>query len=353
MAKNETFVENEDLDESSAADTLQPGAGSSGAGDTRAVMLDTMVKLMADLGKEDLTHFYNDAIAMIGHEADSIDGGAASKNLSTIAAKPSSAKGSSPLGVKEDIDEMFGSDELSEEFREKASTIFEAVLNSRIILETARLEEEFEQAAIELEEEFEQKLQESATEMFEELSGKLDLYLDYVIEQWMEENAIAVENSLRADIAEDFMLNLRNLFAEHYINVPTDRVDVFGEMQAQLEEMKAKLSESIDEKLELEAIISEATREATLDEVSEGLAATQVEKLRTLSEGIEYTDASTYRRKLEIVKENYFAAKRPAKSTGFITEEIDGVDTDVSTGTVPAVMEKYMSAISKSASVTK
>ena len=131
-----------------------------------------------------------------------------------------------------------------------------------------------------------------------------------------------------------------------YISVPDEKVDVFGEMKAEIDELKTKLNESIDETLALKTIVNEATKEATLDEVSEGLAITQAEKLRTLAEGIEFSDAETYKKKLEIVKENYFSDKKPAVSTGLITEEIDAVEE--ADEVVPAHMAKYVNAISKS-----
>jgi hypothetical protein len=183
--------------------------------------------------------------------------------------------------------------------------------------------------------------------MFEELSGKLDQYIDYVVEQWMEENEVAIEAKLRTEIAEDFMAGLQNLFAEHYITIPEEKVDVFGELKAEVDDLKSKLNEALDEKIALETIVNEATKEALLDEVTEGLVVTQAEKLRTLAEGIDYADADSFKKKLEIVKEQYFSDKKPAASTGLITEEIDGTDESVNESTIPAGMAKYVEAISK------
>lgn len=353
MAEKETpeIVENADLqnvDEATAsADTLKPGAGS-GGGDTKAEMLSTFTSMLAQLGKEDLSKLFNDVQSQFGpNKAPGAEDKAAS-NRATVDAKPSAAVGKGAW--KEDIDAMFGgADDLSEDFRERAETVFEAAVNTRTTLELARLEEEYAAKVTELEEQFDADLQEQANEIFEELSGKLDQYLDYVVEQWMEDNKIAVENTLRADVAESFIGALHNLFTEHYITVPESKVDIVAEMKAEIEDMKSKLNEAVDEKIALQAIINEATKEATLDEISEGLAETQVEKLRTLAEGIEYSDAETYRKKLEIVKEQYFTAKKPSASTGLITEEIDGTDADASEGpAVPANMQMYAKAISKS-----
>lgn len=333
------------LEDSAAADTLHPGAGSGGTM-SRAEMLDTFVQLLSQLGKEDLTHFFNDSIAQIGHEADPIPDGASSSNQATIKTKSTVAK--------EDVDEMFSGDELTEEFKDRAVTVFEAALNTRVNLETARLEEEFEKAALELEEEYNNKLEEEVSNIFENISEKLDQYLDYVVEQWMEENAVAIEGELRANIAEDFIASLGNLFREHYITVPENQMDLVADLQAELAEIKGKLNEVLDEKIELQSVIDEATKESILDEVSEGLVVTHAEKLATLAEGVEYSDPETYRNKLNIIKEQYFNKNSKPSSTGLITEEIGGEDETVKQPTnAPGDMNKYMSAISRAARVAK
>ncbi len=361
MAEKETpeFVDNDELqiDEASAADTLKPGAGSGGT-ESKAQTLATFTSLLSQLGKEDLSKLFNDVQAQFGpNKAPGAEDKSAS-NKASVNAKASAAVGSGgaaaadampKLSVKEDMDEMFAADEtLSEEFRERAEVVFEAALNTRMTLETARLEEEFAAKEAELEEAFEVALEEEAAKIFEDVSAKLDQYLDYVVEQWMEENQAAIDNKLRLDIAENFMQGLHNLFAEHYITVPDEKIDLVAEMKAEVEELRAKLNEAVDQKLELQAVIDEATKEATLEEVSEGLAETQVEKLRTLAEGIDFADADTYRKKLEIVKENYFTAKKPATTTGFITEEIDGTEDDAREAVLPPSMQMYAKAISKS-----
>lgn len=341
MSKRETPEIVDDLDEeTAAADTLKPGAGSGGT-ESKAQVLDTFTQLLAQLGKEDLTDLFNRTLAQIGQEADQIQDGTADKNRATVA-------------MKEDIEEMFGGDDLSEDFKEKASTIFEAALNTRITLETARLEEEFEEAALELEEAYNEKLQEEANEIFEELADKLDKYLDHVVESWMAENELEIETSLRAEIAEDFISSLHSLFTEHHIRVPESKVDLVAELKAELEELRSALNESEDEKLELKSIIEEANREMAFEEVAEGLAATQVEKLRTLSEGVEYNDVDTFKKKLSIIRENYFNKNtKVTTSTGLITEEIGGEDTSVDSepGYTHVGMDQYVKAISKSVKV--
>lgn len=346
MNEKETpeIVDNGDLQETAAVDTLNPGAGSGGT-ESKALMLATFTQLLAQLGKEDLSNIFNQVQAQFGpnQAPGAVDNSA--QNAATIQMKPSAATGGA---VKEDIDEMFG-EELSEDMKEKAGVIFEAAVNTRITIEEARLQEAFDAKVEELEESFNQRLEEETAAIFEDLTTKLDQYLDYCAEQWMEENKLAIENSLRADIAEGFIQGLHDLFAEHYIRVPDEKIDLVAEMKAELEEVKSKLNETLDEKIELETVINEATKQAAIDEVCEGLALTQAEKLRTLAEGLEYTDGDSYRKKLEIVKENIFKKTKTA-STGLISEEIDGEDTTEAgtTGYTAPGMDLYLQAIKKS-----
>jgi len=335
--KEDTQEMNDDINEGSAADTLKPMGA---PGESKAEMLATFTTLLAQLGKEDLSDLFNRTIDSIGSEAQNIPADASAQNMATIATKSA---------VKEDIADMFAGDDLTEEMKEKAATIFEAAINTRINLEIADLEEQLEERVALLDEEYENRLQEAASSIFEDVSDKLDKYLDYVTEQWMEENQLAIENSIRAEIAEDFIGGLHNLFAEHYIQVPEERVDIFAEMKNEIANLKNSLNETIDEKLELEAILEEASKDAIFEEVSDGLALTQSEKLRTLSEGIDFVDSDVYKRKLEIIKENYFTAKKTSVKTGLITEEIDGINEDNSGEEhVPAHMQQYVKAITKS-----
>lgn len=340
----------DDLQEVAALDTLKPNAGS-GGGDTKAETLANFTSMLAQLGKEDLSKIFNDVQDLYG--PNKAPGGLEDKsaaNRATVNAKPSAAVGNGAW--KEDVDAMFG-DDLSEEFKERAEVVFEAALNTRLNIETVRLEEELEAIQAELEESYSKALDEEVTAVMEDMTEKLDQYLDYCAEQWMEDNQLAIENSLRADIAEDFMFALRNVFAEHFISVPDDKLDLVAEMKSELEEVKSLLNDTLNEKIELEtsynALVSEANMEAAFEDVSEGLAETQLDKLRTLAEGIEYTDGQSYRKKLEIVKEQYFNSK-PKTSTGMITEEIDGVD-DSATGTTgfsSPGMDVYVKAIKQS-----
>lgn len=321
------IVENtqDEIVESAGSETLKSGAGSS-----TVEKLATFTSLLAQLKGEDLSHFLNDALAQIGKEAALTPSATAPGGKPALGQMPRATLGA----VKEDIAAMFDGEDLTEDFKESASTLFEAALTARMNLETVRLEEEFAEA-----------LSEEVETIKEEMTTKIDQYLDYVVEQWVEENKLAIETSLRSEIAENFMEGLRNLFAESYINVPDEKIDVLGELHAQIEELEAKLDESINTTLELQSVIDEATQEATFDEVSEGLAATQVEKLRTLAEGIEFSDPETYAKKLNIIKDKYFTEGKKVVSTGVIAEEAEELTEQAAP--VPAHMAHYAAAISR------
>ena len=266
-------------------------------------------------------------------------GDASAKNKSTIATKPSAASSS----MKEEIDGLFG-DDLSEEFKLKATTIFEAAVAGRIDEERTALEEEFSTKTTELEETFVKQKE----ELVEELSAQVSDYLDYVVEQWMEENQVAIDSSLNAQIAEEFIQKLKGLFEESYIQVPEEKVDVVEELAAKLEDMEEKFNSVVAENMELRSVAESKNQQDVFVEVSEGLALSQVEKFRTLAEGVDYDSAETYRKKLEIVKEQYFTEKKAASKT-IEEQEMVELDEEVTPqAKAPAgPVSNYVSAIAR------
>lgn len=342
----------EDLDES-AADTLRP-MGGSGGGETRAQMLSTFVQLMSQLGKEDLSKFNDMAQAQFGPSKAPGAEDKSGTNKGTISAKSSAAKGTGPippmpmphLGIKEDMDEMFSGDDLSEDFKERASVVFEAAFNTRVNLELVRLAEEYETLESELNEQYEEKLNEATDKILEDLTDKLDQYLDYVVEEWMRENELAVETSLRTEVAESFIESLKGVFQEHYVDMPEERFDIVNELKVERDQLAEQLSRTLDEKIALENEVNEAVRETVLEDATDGLSVAQSEKLRTLSEGLEFTDAETYRAKLDILRENFFSGDRP-KGTGLLNEEIDGTDTTQDEEHVAPEMRRYVDVLSR------
>lgn len=344
--EEDAVQEDETLDETAAADTLNPAAA---PGETKAQTLATFTQLLAQLGREDLCNLFDQVQSQFGPNKTpgAVDNSATNK--ATI--KSADALPAAPaLSVKEDVQEMFGSEDLSEEFKEKAEVVFEAALSTRLTLETARLEEEYAEKVTAMEEEYQEALEEQTSNIVEDLTDKLDQYIDYCVEQFMEENKIALETSLRAEIAENFISGLQNLFAEHYITVPEEKMDLVAELKSDLDEARATLNETLDEKIALQSIIEEATRNTIFDEVADGLAETQIEKLRTLTENVEFVDGDTFKKKVAIIKENYFSEKKGNSSTGLITEEIDGDhgEEEKAAYTAPG-MDRYVDAIRKTA----
>ena len=324
------------LKESAAADTLHPGGA---PGESKAVMLDTFVQLLSQLGKEDLTGLFNQVQAQYGPNADLGVTDNSAANRASISAKV----------VKEDIDGLFDGGELSEELRDKTAVIFEAAVGTRVSLEMARLAEEYSELEATLKEEQEVLIAEQVEEIKVQLEEKLDQYLDHSVEQWMEDNKLAIETGLRTDIAENFIQGLHNLFSEHYITVPDDKIDLVAEMKAELEEVRGQLNEALDEKLELEASLTESAKDQVIAEAAKGLVATQAEKLRTLAEGVEFGDFDTFARKVSIIKEHHFGVRKPATGTGMIVESIAGEEAEQEGVTkLDPEINAYVNAISKS-----
>lgn len=266
-------------------------------------------------------------------------GDASAKNKASIATKPSAASSS----VKEEIDGLFG-DDLSEEFKEKATTIFEAAVAGRIAEERSALEEEFAAKETELQESFEK----AKEELVEELSGQVSDYLDYVVEQWMAENQVAIDASINAQIAQEFIGKLKDLFVESYIQVPEEKVDVVEELAAKLEEVEEKLNETVAANIELQKQLEEKAQAEVFDSVSEGLVLTQVEKFRALAEGVVFESAESYRKKLEIVKEQFLGDKKAPAAKPLVEQEMVELDEETQPQVkVAGPVANYVSAISR------
>ena len=326
----------ESLDEASAGQaTLNVSA-------TKTQMLGDLMSKVAGMTKQDLSSFLDKTLAQVGKEADSVPD-TSSKNSSSVsnsgAGVPSPRVAVPAKAMKEDLEDLFGDQEdLSEDFRTRATTIFEAAVNNRVQLEVVRIEEENEV-----------KLEEQVTESIEELHGQVEKYMDYVVEKWMEENSIALENNFRVQATESFIDGLKNLFAENYVEVPEEKIDLVAELEERLGELEESLEVAEAKNVELTKVISEATADATFEAVSEGLVDTQVEKLRALAEGVEYSTPEEYAEKLKIIKEQYFteSKKENEGSTGLINEEVSvGSNDDVEDeAVVHPDMRPYMESI--------
>nr|BAR32909.1 scaffold prohead core protein [uncultured Mediterranean phage uvMED] len=235
------------------------------------------------------------------------------------------------IDIEEDLSALFGGEELSEEFQNKARTIFEAVVTAKV---TAVQEEMAAQ--------YEATLSEHLEEVKTELVERVDAYLEYVSEEWVTENKIEVEHGLKTEMTESFLQGMKGLFEDHYVHIPEEKYDVLENMVSKLDEMEARLNEQIESNISLNKRLGETTADGIFREVTEGLAVTQKEKLYTLSEGVEFEGEESYREKLVTLKESYFPsdpAKAPAK-TETLSEGVEAGGVDVSNS-----MQNYLKAL--------
>ena len=238
--------------------------------------------------------------------------------------------------VEEDVNALLAGEELSEEFQEKARTIFETAINAKV----ATIREE-------LETKYAEKFAEEVASAKESLAERVDSYLEYVADEWMSENQLAVEAGLKADMTESFLTGMKSLFEEHYVTIPEEKYDVFESMVEKLDDMETKLNEQIEKNITLNARLSESAADGILNDVSEGLAQTQKEKLASLAESVEFESEEQYRGKLETLKESYFTQKNV--STPAKTETLsEGVEAPVSyNGSMDAYMRALGSTLGK------
>ena len=216
------------------------------------------------------------------------------------------------------MDALVSGEDLSEEFKTKASTIFEAAVTAKVLSEV-------NQRVDELETNYNIEMTEAKEEHLSTVTEKVDGYLNYVTEEWMKENELAIERGLKGEIAEDFISGLKNLFTEHYIDIPEEKVDLVDDLFEKVEELEQKLDESINTSVDVKKELADYKKAETLREVSENLADTEKEKLGKLAEGIDFEDKSQYSEKLEVIKENYF----PKSKSETITEELENTEKNM------------------------
>mgnify|MGYP001332767232 FL=1 len=233
------------------------------------------------------------------------------------------------VDVEEDVNALLGGQELSEEFRDKAKTIFEAALKSKVT--------EIREA---LEARYEAQLVEEVEAMKGELVERVDSYLEYVADEWITENAIAVEHGLRTEMTESFLEGMKGLFENHYVTIPEEKYDVVESMVDKLDEMETKLNEQIEKNISINKRLSEATAGGILSDVAEGLTTVQKDKLASLAEGVEFESEESYKDKLETLKESYFKSSPKRSDSEVLTES---TDQDVS-----GSMAAYMQVLSRS-----
>ena len=242
------------------------------------------------------------------------------------------------VDIEEDVNALFGGEDLSEEFKEKAKLVFETALNTKV--------SEVKEA---LEAKYQETLEERIAEEKASLSERVDNYLEYVADEWFTENALAIEQGLKTDMTESFLSGMKSLFEEHYVTIPDDKYDVLESMVEKLDDMETKLNEQIEKNVSLNSRLGESVANGILESVSEGLASTQKEKLASLSESVEFESEESYREKLETLRESYFSskAKSPTAKSDTISEGVDSADAPDVSNSMAAYM-KTLSAFGKS-----
>ena len=236
--------------------------------------------------------------------------------------------------MEDDVNALLGGEELSEEFREKAKTIFEAAINAKVSEIKSKLDEEKTTA-----------IEEAVAEHKAELTERTDSYLEYVAAEWLKENQLAVEHGLKTEMTESFLGGMKSLFEDHYVSIPDEKYDVVSTMVEKLDDMETKLNEQLQKNVELNKRLSESASDVILSGVSEGLAATQKEKLATLAEGVEFESEESYTEKLTTLRESYFSDKKvtPQSSADTLMEATDGQPVEQ----VSNSMANYMDVLGK------
>ena len=238
--------------------------------------------------------------------------------------------------VKEDIDALMNGEELSEDFRAKATTIFEAAVTTRVAEEVARIEEEF---AAKLAEQVEQNTQ--------GIVEQVDGYLGYIAEQWIAQNEIALERGMKSEIMESFILGMKDLFEEHYVEIPEERYDVLGEMENTVAELEAKLNEQVEANIALTKSLTEAKQAELVKSISEGLTDTETEKFLGLVEELSFEDVASFEQKLKTIRENYFTTKTIAEQSVVTDAPVEMLAEEVAAKPLDPKMSAYLSVLNK------
>ena len=239
--------------------------------------------------------------------------------------------------IKEDVDALFSDDStISEEFKSKVSTIFEARVADRV----SQIEEEIEN-------DYAGMLEEAVESIRADLTEKVDDYLSYVVEQWMADNEIAIESGLRSELTEDFIAGMRNLFAEHYIDVPAEKVDLVDELAGKVEELESKLNEEIERAVDLKKSLVESRKVEMTREACEGLTDTQVEKIKSLAESVEFSTEDEYKSKLDTIRENYFPSGAKKATESQLNEQFEETEEK------KVIHDPFVAAVSQAISKTK
>ena len=311
---------------------------------TKSAMVSALFDKVNGLKKEEVSKRFKDLIAVIEAEdlgGETPDNAKPDDDSTAVGKKKKKIKISMPeINVKEDIDALVEGEELSEEFKSKASTIFEAAVHQKVMeIASSKVDE--------MEKEYQDELQEEIVTFRDELTDKVDGYLNYVTEEWMKENELALESSLKSEITEEFMSGLKDLFTEHYIEVPEEKVDIVENLFDKVEDLEGQLNTQVQDNIKVKAELNEYRKDKILEEVCDDLADTQSEKMKSLVEGVTYEDDSEkFEEKVKTIKENYFPETIKKDEN---VEQIDS-SSEVAEKSEPKmnhIMEAYSKAIAR------
>jgi hypothetical protein len=347
-AKKASFGVNAEIAEPTGGQASVPGGvaqkgevsgpmlqGSSVKPYTKVGMINSIVDALSGLKKADISAFYDAAFK--GDKTNPMQGSSVDPKQRSIG--ESVRISAEDIDVSDDIKAIFAGTEVSEEFISKATEVYTAAVLSKVNEQLEAVEARFDDS-----------LTEEVSTVSEELVERVDSYLDYVVEQWMEQNSVAIERGLKAEIVESFMSGLKGLFESHYIDIPDEAVEVAEDLADKVEVLEAAINEEIEKNVELTAKIREFERDAAFAQVSEGLTDTQVAKLQSLSEAVEFEDVKTYANKIATLRESYFPTKGKAsqlsESVTFDEEPVGDLEEGAEKQ-VPVEMAAYMSAISR------
>lgn len=266
-----------------------------------------------------------------------VTGDASGKNKASI--KSSGAKGDAMVSVKEDLALLFGdSSDLSEDFRLKTEALFEAAVSTRVNIEVARIEEEYEA-----------KVDEAVEEVKNDMVENIDKYLNVAVAEWIAENKLAVRSSIRTQMAESFLTGLKTLFDDHYVDIPEETTDVVESLTSELDALKEQIAVIASQRDELQAVVNESQIKETVDALSEGMTDTQRDKFGKLIEAINYSDAEEFRKKAAVIKETYFSGKSEVKvvEDQLLRETVEEEPAKPASSLNPE-MQMYVSSLSKS-----
>ena len=301
---------------------------------TKVGMINSMVQALGGMKKAEVSAMYD---KFKGDKTNPTQGSSVDPKQRSIGEEKIARLTAEDIDVSEDIKAIFAGTEVSEEFISKATEVYTAAILSKVNEQLEAVEAKFDDS-----------LTEEVSTVSEELVERVDSYLDYVVEQWMEQNSVAIERGLKAEIVESFMSGLKGLFEEHYIDIPDEAVEVAEELAARVEALEDTINEEIEKNVELTAQLKEFERAIAFAEVSEGLTDTQVAKLQSLSEAVVFEDVNTYSNKIATLRESYFPSKASAAPLSeSVTLDEEPVGDEVVEKQVPVEMAAYMNAITR------